>query len=124
MNKHILILTLTLQGCASAWVVKRADDGGVIGYKARGMFSSDASLQEKIHQQIHCPAAYEVVSDELKSSQYLSTTWQAPPQATLQGPNPLTRGVLEKERSESMPVTTTNTDYWRELTYRCVTPKK
>ena len=109
-----------MSSCASAWVVRTDENGGVVGYKS-GAWASQSTIDEKVRSAVRCPNNYRVVSDELRSNQFTYTTYETV--------NTVGRGTAsnmyggrvnyQSQYSSSVPVQNVGTEYWREMTYIC-----
>jgi|GEM_PF-6471127 len=118
-----VFLLVALSGCASAWVVRQGPDGGTIGYRG---YSSTESATKAISKLIQCPDSYQVVNDELRSSQY-TYTYNQPVnvQGTSSGTvrNAWSGNQYQYQQNDSytayVPTTQVGTSYWREMSYAC-----
>ncbi|MFM6928506.1 MAG: hypothetical protein ACKOX6_08570 [Bdellovibrio sp.] len=113
----LLVVSWTLAGCGSAWVVRRDQDGGIIGYRN---YSSLEDAHQAVLTLIHCPA-HKFISDQYYSS---TRTAVMPMQSTnySQGTVYGSYGSASYSGSQTqtnyVPVTVDNS--WREYTYQCV----
>lgn len=121
MKKAALyVIAISLSGCGHAWVIQQNNYGGVIGYK--GHRSGDAA-KEDIEKLIPCKP-YRTENDQLMSS---SRQTVMPLQSTnnysgnVYSNNGRSAGFNGQE-TQTQWVPVQQTDYWRELTYRCESP--
>lgn len=122
--RHLIIVGMLIffTGCSSAWIIRRDQEGGIIGYKG---FSDGQSALEAVSKLIQCPN-YEMVSDSLNGQQFSYQTYTP---VTIYGQN---SGSVSNQYGQRVgtyssdnhytayvPQTNTGTSYWREFVYKC-----
>lgn len=123
----MLISLLFLNGCGTAWVKSQYQDGGVIGYRG---FNSNEGASAAIRNLINC-GNYEMVSDELKSSEFqYSTITPVTTNSQFNGSVNNAYGSqigsysAENTQTTYVPTTGVGTAFWREFTYHCTSSNR
>lgn len=112
---------LGLTACATpgkVWVVSQSEKGGVLGYQMHD--DTDDEINKKLAALVPCPGKNKILSDELRSKDYVYT---ALTQVQTNTKGRATAGTRRADYSEhsttSVPTQQTGTTYWREVTYVC-----
>ncbi|MGE9743233.1 hypothetical protein [Bdellovibrio bacteriovorus] len=113
----IQLIFLISTGCGSAWIIRRDQNGGTIGYRN---YTSSEAARAAILRLIHCPE-YKSIRDELQTS---TRTAVVPMQSTNYSNGTVynSYGSVNYSGTETqtqyVPVTVNNS--WREYTYECL----
>lgn len=116
----LIAVCLLNTACGTAWVIRRDQGGGVIGYEG---FRSGEKAQAAIEKLIDCP--FEPVSDQLMSEQYQYTanmpvTTNTNTSGTINSSSGNSYWVNGKSTSTSyVPTNMVGNRSWRELTFKC-----